>query len=45
MLERVCAHYLQKLLDNNAVQAYLRRLQPDLLLEFTNIVEANGLDK
>ena len=37
--------YLQKLLGNKAVQAHLQRRQPDLLLEFTSIVEVNGLDK
>lgn len=36
--------YLMKLLANQSVAAFLQRRQPDLLLEFRNVVEAGSLD-
>jgi len=37
--------YLTKLLENEAVSRFLQQRQPDMLREFTNIVEIDALDK
>ena len=37
--------YLTKLLENQAVSRFLTHRQPDVLREFTNIVEIDALDK
>lgn len=36
--------YLAKLLENEKASKYLRRVQPDVLDQFTSIVEATALE-